>query len=330
MASLRLTLACWNYDRPRGLADGTVRPEGIELIYLPLSVEETFFRMMRHREFDCAEMSFSSYVASLEEKNPPFIAIPAFPSRCFRHSCIFVSAASGITRPEQLIGKRCGVPEYQLTAPVWTRGILADEYKVPVASMEYFTGGVEEAGRIEKRRLDLPAGIRVESIPAEKTLSQMLANGEIDAMQSPRTPSTFYSRPDKVRRLFPNYVEVEREYHRRTKIFPIMHTVVIRRDVYKQNPWVAQSLFKAFLEAQRQTYQGFAQTAASMTMLPWLTANVEEARRELGDDWWPYGLDANRHVLDTFLRYHHEQGLSKRRFRPEELFAPETLESFKV
>ena len=281
MASLRLTLACWNYDRTRGLADGSIRPDGLELVYLPLSVEETFFRMMRHREFDCAEMSLSSYVASLGEERPPFVAIPAFPSRAFRHNCIFVSAASGITRPEDLIGKRCGVPEWQLTAPVWT-------------------------------------------------LSRMLADGEIDAMQSPRTPSTLYTQPGKVRRLFENYVEVEREYYRRTRIFPIMHTVVIRRDLYEKRPWIAQSLYKAFLAAQRQTYEGFAQTAASMTMLPWLSAHVEEARREMGEDWWPYGLQPNGHVLETFLRYHHEQGLSKRRFTPEELFAPETLESFKV
>ena len=330
MASLRLTLACWNYDRTRGLADGSIRPDGLELVYLPLSVEETFFRMMRHREFDCAEMSLSSYVASLGEERPPFVAIPAFPSRAFRHNCIFVSAASGITRPEELIGKRCGVPEWQLTAPVWTRGILADEYKVPVASMEYLTGGVEEPGRVEKRRLDLPSDIRLGAIDPGKTLSQMLADGEIDALQAPRTPSTLYTQPGKVRRLFENYVEVEREYYRRTRIFPIMHTVVIRRDLYEKRPWIAQSLYKAFLAAQRQTYEGFAQTAASMTMLPWLSAHVEEARREMGEDWWPYGLQSSRHVLETFLRYHHEQGLSKRRFTPEELFAPETLESFKV
>lgn len=330
MSSLKLTLACWTYDRTRGLADGTIRPEGIKLVYLPLVVEETFFRMMRYREFDCSEMSLSSYVASLGEQNPPFIAIPVFPSRCFRHSCIFVSAGSGITRPEQLVGKRCGVPEYQVTAAVWTRGLLADEYQVPIASMAYLSGGEEQPGREEKRRLDLPAEIRLSPIPEGKTLAQMLADGEIDALQSPRTPSTFYTRPGKVRRLFENYVEVEREYYRRTRLFPIMHTVVIRRELYREHPWIARSLYKAFWQAQQQTYKGFAQTAASMTMLPWLLAHVEEARKEFGDDWWPYGLEPNRHVLETFLRYHHEQGLSKRRFKPEELFAPETLEEYKV
>jgi 4,5-dihydroxyphthalate decarboxylase len=330
MSLLRLTLACWDYDRTRALADGSVRPDGIELTYLPLSVEETFFRMMRHREFDCAEMSLSSYVASLGADDPPFIAIPVFPSRCFRHACIFVSAKSGITHPEQLVGKRVGVPEYQLTAPVWIRGILADEYRVPVSSVEYWSGGEEQPGRIEKLKLALPPEIRVRPIPEGKTLAQMLADGEIDALQSPRTPSTLYSRPDAVKRLFPNYVEVERDYYRRTRIFPIMHTVVLRRELYRQNPWIAQSLLKAFVAAQKKTYEGFAQTAAWMAMLPWLVAHVEEARREMGEDWWPYGVDANRTVLETFLRYHHEQGLSRRRFAPEELFAPETLESFKV
>jgi len=330
MSSLRLSLACWDYDRTRALADGSVRPDGIELTYLPLSVEETFFRMMRHREFDCAEMSLSSYVASLGAEEPPFIAIPVFPSRCFRHSCIFVSAKSGITRPEQLVGKRVGVPEYQLTAPVWIRGILADEHRVPVSSVEYFAGGEEQPGRIEKLKVDLPESIRVRPIPEGKTLSQMLADGEIDALQSPRTPSTLYSRPRDVRRLFENYVEVERDYYRRTRIFPIMHTVVIRRELYRQNPWIAQSLLKAFVAAQKKTYEGFDQTAAWMVMLPWLVAHIEEAKRELGADWWPYGFEPNKAVLQTFLRYHHEQGLSRRRFAPEELFAPETLESFKV
>jgi 4,5-dihydroxyphthalate decarboxylase len=329
-APLRLSLACWDYDRTRALAEGSVRPDGIELTYLPLSVEETFFRMMRHREFDISEMSLSSYVASLGAPEPPFVAIPVFPSRCFRHSGIFVSAKSGIKRPEDLVGKKVGVPEYQLTAPVWIRGILADDHKVPVSSVEYWAGGQEQAGRIEKLKIDLPPEIRVRHIPEDKTLSQMLADGEIDALHSPRTPSTFYSRPGTVRRLFENYVDAEKDYYRRTKLFPIMHTVVIRRELYKQHPWVAQSLFKAFVESQKKTYEGFAQTAAWMVMLPWLVAHVEEARKELGNDWWPYGLEPNRLVLETFLRYHHEQGLSKKRLKPEELFAPETAESFKV
>jgi 4,5-dihydroxyphthalate decarboxylase len=330
MAKLRMTLACWDYDRTRALADGTVRPEGIELNYLAQPVEETFFRMLRHREFDCAEMSLSSYVMSLGRDERPFVAIPAFPSRFFRHSCIFVSAKSGITEPAQLAGRRVASPEYQMTAPVWIRGIVADEHGVPVTSPEYLTGGEEEPGRVEKLALDLPAGFRVSRIGPGETLSQLLADGKIDALYTARTPSTFHSRPGTVRRLWEDYVAVEREYFRRTRIFPIMHTVVIRRDVYERNRWCARELYKAFVRAQAVTYRDLAETAAHKAMLPWLTAHVEDARRTLGEDWWAYGLEPNRHVLDTFLRYHHEQGLSKRRLTPEELFASETLEAFKV
>jgi 4,5-dihydroxyphthalate decarboxylase len=275
-------------------------------------------------------MSLSSYVASLNTDNPPFIAIPVFPSRFFRHSCIFVSAESGIREPEELKGKRIGVPEYQMTAPVWIRGILSDDYGVKVTDVEHFSGGEEEPGRDEKLKLDLPSNIKLRPIPGDKTLSQMLAEGELDALVTARAPSTFQREPDKVKRLFPNYVEVEKEYYRRTKIFPPMHTVVIRRDVYAKNPWVAQSLHKAFTEAKAKAYTLYNQSAALPAMVPWLVAELEEARREMGEDWWPYGLEPNRKALETFLRYHHEQGLSKRRFQPEELFARETLASFKV
>jgi len=330
MSKLRVTLACWDYDRTRALADGRVTPEGVELNFLPLHVEETFFRMLRNAEFDAAEMSLSSYCVSLLRPEPAFVAIPVFPSRVFRHGSIFVSARSGIREPRELVGRRVGVPEYQMTAPVWIRGILSDDYGVRAESVEHFTGGEEEPGREEKLKLDLPPQIRVRSIGPEKTLARMIAEGEIDALFTARPPSTFESRPKDVLRLFPNYVETEREYYRRTKIFPIMHTVVIRRAVYQANRWVAQSLFKAFMEAQRRLYRELAEAHAYRAMLPWLPAHIAEVRRELGDDWWPYGFAANRHVLDTFLRYHHEQGLSPRRLAPETLFAPETLESYVI
>jgi len=330
MSKLRLTLACWDYDRTRALADGRVSPEGIDLNFLPLHVEETFFRMLRNREFDVAEMSLSSYCVSLMREDPAFVAIPVFPSRFFRHSCIFVSSKSGIREPKDLVGKRIGVPEYQMTAPVWIRGILADEYGVDPASVTYFTGGEEEPGRDEKLKLNLPPQFKVVPIGPEQTLSAMLADGEIDALHTARTPSTFYSRPNDVRRLFPDFVSVEKDYFRRTGLFPIMHVVAIRRAVYEANRWIAQSLFKAFQDAQALTYDNLAVTSAMTTMLPWQVAAVEEARAELGADWWPYGFARNRAVLDTFLRYHHEQGLSARRLQPEELFAPETFEAFKI
>ncbi|MGH8673301.1 MAG: ABC transporter substrate-binding protein [Burkholderiales bacterium] len=330
MNKLRLTLACWDYDRVAALASGAVRPDGIELVFLAQPVEETFFRMLRHREFDVAEMSLSSYTVSLAQQDPPFVAIPVFPSRFFRHSGIYVSAKSGIAKPEQLAGRRIGVPEYQMTAAVWIRGLLADEYGVKADSVEYLTGGEEQPGRGEKLKLSLPARFRVRPIGPQQTLAQMLADGEIDALYAARAPSTFRSRPDQVRRLFPDFAAVERDYFRRTRVFPIMHTVVIRRELYRAQTWIAQSLHKAFSEAQRKTYRDLGETAALKAMLPWLAAHVEEARREMGEDWWPYGLAPNRRVLETFLRYHYEQGLSPRLLSPEQLFAPETLEGYVI
>lgn len=330
MSKLRLTLGCWNYDRTRALADGSVRPDGIDLNYLEMPVEETFFRMLRHQEFDVAELSLSSYSVSLSRPERPFVAIPVFPSRFFRHSCIYVNAKSGIREPRDLIGKRVGTPEYQMTAPVWIRGILSEHYGVPVDSVTYCTGGEEEPGRSEKIRLNLPPNIRIEAIGPTQTLAQMLLDGEIDALYTARMPSTYRTGGGRVKRLFEDYPDVERRYFRETGIFPIMHTVAIRREVYEQNRWVAQSLTKAFVESQRRCYEDLQETAALKAMLPWLTAHLEEARREMGDDYWPYGLERNRKTLETFLRYHHEQGLSPRLLAPEDLFAPEALESFKI
>src|SRR3712207_6148354 len=207
MAKLRLALGCWNYDRTRALMDGTVRADGIDIKYLNMPVPETLFRMARYREFDVAEMSLSSYTVSLHSEARPFIAIPVFPSRFFRHNCIYINRHAGIRGPKDLIGKRIGVPEYQMTAPVWIRGILSDHYGVPVDSVKYFIGGVEEPNRIEKITLDLPENIKVEPIAAGKTLAQMLADGEIDALHTARKPSTYESAPDRVGRLFENYVE---------------------------------------------------------------------------------------------------------------------------
>jgi 4,5-dihydroxyphthalate decarboxylase len=329
MSNLKLSLACWNYDRTRALLEERVRPDGIDLTYVNLPVEETFFRMLRHQEFDVAEMSLSSYVLSLFRDDRPFVALPVFPSRSFRHSCIYVHSGSGIARPADLVGKRVGTPEYQMTAPVWIRGILAEHYGVPVTSVTYVTGGEEEPGRPEKLPLDLPPDIRVERIGPDQTLSAMLARGDIDALYTARMPSSFRAGAT-VRRLFHDFAAVEREYFRQTAIFPIMHTVVIRRDVYERNRWVAQSLSKAFRAAQQETYADLAETAALKTMLPWLTAHLEDTRAEMGDDFWPYGIERNRATLATFLRYSYDQGLAKRLLEPEALFAPESLESFKI
>jgi 4,5-dihydroxyphthalate decarboxylase len=330
MAKLRLSLACWDYDRTRALLENRIPIDGIELNFLNLPVEETFFRMLRNREFDIAEMSLSSYTVSLFKENPPFIAIPVFPSRYFRHSCIYINRDSGIREPKDLIGKRVGNPEYQMTAPVWIRGILSDEYGVPVTSVTYFTGGEEEPGRPEKLSLSLPPEIRVEPIGPAETLSHALETGKIDALYTARMPSSYRGGTGRVARLFEDYHSVEHEYYRKTRIFPIMHTIAIRREIYEQNRWVAQSLFKAFGQAQKEVYRDFEETAALRFMLPWLHQHVEETQKLMGPDFWPYGLQPNIPTLSTFLGYHHEQGLSPRLLTPQELFAPETFESFKI
>ena len=329
MARLPLTFACGDYDRTRALEEGTIRPDGIELTYLRLPVEETFFRMMRHREFEVAEMSLSTYVVSLQAEPAPFIALPVFTSRMFRHGSLYCHVDAGISGAEDLRGKVVGTPEFQLTAGVWARGILADRHGVPVDSVRYVTGGQEKPGRIEKAGVDLP-GIEISRAPEGRTLSAMLAEGEIDALCSPRIPSPFANRDPRVRRVFPDVVAAEKEYFAATGIFPIMHVVVVRRDVYEKYPWVAQSLYKALLQAKQEAFANLYDASALRFMLPWLNQDLEQARELLGDDYWSYGLDANVETLATFLRYHHEQGLSRRLFRPEELFAPESTESFVI
>jgi ABC-type nitrate/sulfonate/bicarbonate transport system substrate-binding protein len=327
VARLALSFACGDYDRTRALEEGTVRPDGIELTCLRLPVEETFFRMMRHREFDVAEMSLSSYVLSLQADPSPFVALPVFTSRQFRHGGIYVNAAAGIHGPADLPGKVVGTPEYQLSAGVWIRGILADRHGVPVDSVRYLTGGQETAGRIEKAALDLRGAADVRRIDADRTLSAMLAAGEIDALYTPRVPSPFAAGDPRVRRLFGDTVGAEKEYYAQTGIFPIMHVVAIRREVYERHRWVAQSLYKALLLAKSQAMASLYDSSALRFMLPWLIQELEQSRALMGDDFWSYGVEGNREVLTTFLRYHHEQGLSRRRLEPEELFAPESLEA---
>ncbi|GAB4079110.1 ABC transporter substrate-binding protein [Modestobacter muralis] len=329
MSRLNLTFACGDYDRTRALEEGTVRPEGIDLTYLRLPVEETFFRMMRYREFEVAEMSLSSYVKSLDLDEPPFVALPVYTSRQFRHAGIFVNTESGIEKPEDLRGKVVGTPEWQLTANVWIRGFLDDQYGVPVDSVEYRTGGQETPGRIEKAAVDLGDRIRISPVGPGQTLSRMLADGEIDAFQGPRVPSSFVP-GGNVRRLFADPVAAEKQYFAGTGIFPIMHVVVVRRDVYERHPWVAQTLTKALHLAKSKAAAELYDASALRFMLPWLIPGLEEARTLLGEDYWSYGLQGNEHVLATFLRYHHEQGLSRRQYEPGDLFAPESTERFVI
>jgi 4,5-dihydroxyphthalate decarboxylase len=326
---IRLTLACWDYDRTEPLRNGGVRPDGIDLTYLSLPVEETFFRMLRHREFDVAEMSLSSYLLSLAG-DASFVALPVFPSRMFRHNSIYVNAGSGVEKPSDLVGRVVGVPEYQVTAAVWIRGMLAEHHDLPVSSVRYRTGGIHQPGRVEKLPLDLPADVEVRPIPADRTLVEMLVSGEIDALYTPRTPRPAEADRGRIRRLFADPRRAEEDYYRTTGVFPIMHTVVLRRDVYERYPWAAGSLFKAFDAAKKQVEARIDELTALRYMLPWVYEDVERTRSLMGDDYWPYGLPGNEVTLRTFLRHAHEQGLTKRLFEPAELFATETLDFFKI
>lgn len=325
--TVSLTLACGDYDRTRPLIDGTVRPLGIDLTCLPMTIEEIFFRMARFREFDAAEMSLSSYLISRAAgQDAPFIAIPAFLSRSFRHSGVYVHAGSGITQPEDLIGRTVGVAEYQLTANVWIRGILADHHGVPVNAVRYRTGGLHRPGRPEKLAISLPDDIDVSRAGPGQTLSDLLASGGIDALYTPRTPRCFAEGDPAVGRLFPDFRTAEEAYWQATGIFPVMHVVAIRADVYQRNRWVARSLMEALSAARAIAVAGIDETASLRYMLPWLADDVARAQRVLGSDYWTYGLAGNEKALAAIVRYARDQGLIPALYEPQELFAPETLE----
>ena len=329
--TLSLSLACSPYDRILPLAYGRVVPEGIRLNYLSMEVEEIFWRQLRNQEFDISESSLSSYVMLRSRGDERFIAIPAFTSRMFRHSCAFINTQKGIRAPQDLKGKIVGLPEYQLTAVVWIRGIIQDEYGVFPRDISWRSGGEETPGRKEKIELHLPPEIDLKPIPSDKFLSQMLDDGELDAIIAPRAPSCFTKGSPNVSRLFEKPREVEEQYYRKTGIFPIMHAVIIKRDIYEKNPWIAVNLYKAFCQAKDMVVRSYFRTEALHVTLPWIHDEIDRTRNIMEEDWWPYGMLRNRTVLETFLRYHHEQGLSERLMTIDELFAPETLdEEFKI
>jgi 4,5-dihydroxyphthalate decarboxylase len=331
MADLKLTLACWNYDRTRALMDGSVKPDGIELNYDNSFPAATFHRMMGQREFDASELGLTFYLDTLHEDDPPFVAIPIFPMRVFSHSAIYINVNKGINEPKDLIGRTIG--EFFLyghDAGTWAKGILQDQYGVPIDSYANLIGGVERpTPPLVWFKQKPPPHIRVRHIGTETTLDAMLEAGEIDALFSALVPPSLMKKSKNVRRLFPDFESVERDYYRSTGIFPIQHVVAIRKDVYRANPWVARSLYEAFNEARDKAYEMYRHQAENMHrmfMIPWLTQHCLEMQDLLGDQWFSYGLKRNHKPLDTFLRYHHEQGLSKRRFKPEDLFVPETMD----
>jgi 4,5-dihydroxyphthalate decarboxylase len=319
MANLRLTLACGPYDRTQALRDGTITPEGIELTYLTLQPAEIFWRMLQYREFDVCEMSLSNYTTLVSGGNSPFIAIPVFPSRVFRHGYFFINPSKGISKPADLKGKRGGVPEYSMTAAVYMRGLLQHEYGVKPSDVEWVQGRADRLGRA------LPPDIRLTQAPTGTELGDLLEKGEIDFLMTANNPLSFRRGSPNVKRLFSNYAEVEKDYYRRTKIYPIMHTVVIRRDIYDRDPWVALSLYKAFVRAKEYSYRLLLETGSPKASFAWLQPMIEEERAIIGRDWYPYGIEPNRSTIEALLQYTQEHGLTDRRPSVEELFAPSTL-----
>jgi hypothetical protein len=329
--ALTINLACWNYDRTRALTDGSVKIDGVDLTYRSdVIVSDIFERMVRNREFDVSELGLTFYLRTLDFDDPPFIALPVFPNRFFRHASVFVNKAAGIASPKDLAGKKVGeLLTYGHDAGVWAKGIIGEDDGVAPDQYSYVIGGID-APRPPHDWIPQPhpAHVSVTDAPAGKALGPMLESGEIDALFSAIVPQCVMKKSPKVGRLFEDYEAVEREYFSRTRIFPIMHTVVIRRDLHAQHPGLAQAVYKGFCDAKDravQQYLGATMFHHAPMMIPWFSQLMDEDRRLMGDDWWPYGIGANRKALDTFLRYHFEQGLSKRRLTVDEIFVPELL-----
>ena len=328
--TLKITLAVTYYDRTRALFDGGVKIEGCEITALELEPEEMFHRALHYQEFDVAELSFSNYVTMTAAGNCPYVGIPVFPGRKFRHSGIFINTRSGIEKPEDLKGKIVGTPEYTVTAVTWVRGILEDEHGVKPTDIKWRWGGLRESGRAQKADFVPPEGLTLEAIPDGATLQDMLAAGEIDALISPRSPAGFDQGHPDIKRLFPDYVEQEQAYFRRTRIFPIMHLVGIRKALVEANPWLPDSVFKAFERAKNMALDEVAYSNIPRVTSPWMEAHNAETRALMGDDFWPYGMEENRPALEAFVRYHYAQGLTAKELTAEEIFVPSTLERSKI
>ena len=329
MSKLQLSVAVGNYDRVRPLIDGAVQIDGVDPVFMNLPPEEIFFRAFRSGDFDICELSLSSFTVKTAERNCPYVGVPAFVSRAFRHNSIYVRK-DRVKSPADLKGRRVGLPEYQLTACVWARIILEDDHGVKPSDMVWVRGGIEHPGRPEKITIKLPAGVRMEDAPAGTTISELLERGDIDAFIAPRVPSLATKANSNIGWLFPDPIAAGEDYFKRTGIFPIMHVTGIRRELVDRHPWLPAAVFKAFEQSKARCLEALEDTAASKVTLPFVEEQLRAARALMGNDFWSYGLAANRKVLETFLRHHHAQGLSSRLVAPEELFHPATHESFAI
>jgi 4,5-dihydroxyphthalate decarboxylase len=329
MSKLNLSVAIGNYDRARALFDGSVQIDGVDPVFMTLPPEEIFFRAFRTNDFDICELSMSSFTVKTAERNCPYIGVPAFVSRAFRHNSIYVRT-DRIKSAADLKGKRIGLPEYQLTACVWARIILEDDHGIKPSDVIWVRGGIDDPSRPEKITIKLPPGVRLENAPAGRTISELLENGEIDAFVAPRVPSLAGKHNPNIGWLFPDPIAAGRDYYKRTGIFPIMHVTGIRRTLVEQHPWLPAAVLKAFEQAKTKCLEELEDTSAPKCTLPFVEEQLKAARELMGHDFWSYGLAPNRKVLETFLRHHHAQGLSARQVAPEELFHPSTHESFTI
>jgi 4,5-dihydroxyphthalate decarboxylase len=329
MPALPLTLAISEYDHVRDLVSGRVKPEGIELRALVLSIEEIFYRFTLHREWDVSEMAMGKYVSLRSQGDTSLTAIPVFPSRMFRHSSIYVRSDGPVRTPADLKGRRVGIPEWAQTAAIYSRGLLTHQYGIGLSDIAWVQAGVNEPGRTEKVVLKLPAGVAVER-PAAKSLNGMLLAGEVDAVMTAHAPAAFEAGDPRVRRLFEDFMPVELAYWRETGIFPIMHCVAIQTRVLEAHPWIAMNLLTAFEAAKRRSVARAFEATASRFPIPWAHERASAVAPLFGPDYWPYGLEANRVTLEAFLQYAHEQGVTHRRLASEELFPPEVASAYKV
>jgi 4,5-dihydroxyphthalate decarboxylase len=329
MGKLTISLACCDYDRTRAIFDGRVGIEGCETVTVAMSPEEAFHRAFKYQEFDVTELSMSSYMNVQSREGSPYIAVPAFLSRLFRHSSIYIRKDRGIEKPEDLKGKTVGVPEYQMTAALWVRGILQDEYGVAPSDISWRNGGLEEGGREERSPLHLPPEIELKSLPKDQTLAGQLDAGKLDAVISARAPSCYYTN-DKVDRLFPNYKQDEEEYFRKTGMFPIMHMVGIRRSLVEKHPWLPVNVYVAFLKAKKLCYEELAEVGHLFTTMPWPVFEFQRVRELMGEDYWRYGIDENAKEIEAMTRYSFEQGLSARKLTAEDIFAHSTFDLGKL
>ena len=329
MSKLTLSVAVGPYDRTRALVDGSVEIDGVEAVCMTLSPEEIFFRAFRQEAFDICECSLSSFTVKTALGNSPYVGVPAFVSRMFRHTSIYVRT-DRIKKPEDLKGKRVGVPEYQLTANVWARAILEEDHGVKPSDVTWVRGGIEDADRPEKITLNLPDNVRLEDAPDGKTISALLDEGAIDGFIAPRPPAGNASRNPHIGWLFADPTAAAKDYFSRTQIFPIMHLVGIRRSLVERHPWLPAAVLKGFEQSKAKALELLFDTSATKVTMPFVEERLKEARALMGDDFWPYGLAPNRKTLETFLRHHHAQGLSSRLVTPDELFHPSTHETFKI